>query len=268
MTDAGKAQFEPVVNGLEEVKVTSGEEDEEVLYRQRSRLFRYAREADPPQWKERGLGQVKLLQHKENKKIRLLMRQEKTLKIRANHFITPTMELTPNVGSDRSWVWQCPADFAEGELTEETFAIRFKNSEIAAGFKAKFEEGANINKLIHEQSDELEAALQKLTLAPPEEEEEVVEEAAAEEPKKEEEPAPVAAEEAAPASGFSFASSGTEGAANPFGFGAAASGDTGFTFGAATDSPAAFTFGAPAGGDGAAAFSFGAAPAADAAPEK
>lgn len=28
---------------------------------------------------------VKLLKHKENGKIRLLMRQEKTLKIRANH---------------------------------------------------------------------------------------------------------------------------------------------------------------------------------------
>lgn len=28
---------------------------------------------------------MKLLQHKENKKVRLLMRQDKTLKIRANH---------------------------------------------------------------------------------------------------------------------------------------------------------------------------------------
>jgi hypothetical protein len=31
------------------------------------------------------LGVVKLLKHKANQKIRLLMRQEKTLKIRANH---------------------------------------------------------------------------------------------------------------------------------------------------------------------------------------
>lgn len=37
------------------------------------------------EWKERGVGVVKLLQHKENKKVRLLMRQDKTLKIRANH---------------------------------------------------------------------------------------------------------------------------------------------------------------------------------------
>jgi Ran-binding protein 1 len=31
------------------------------------------------------VGHIKLLENKENKKIRLLMRQEKTLKIRANH---------------------------------------------------------------------------------------------------------------------------------------------------------------------------------------
>jgi Ran-binding protein 1 len=37
------------------------------------------------EWKERGVGVVKLLQHKENQKVRLLMRQDKTLKIRANH---------------------------------------------------------------------------------------------------------------------------------------------------------------------------------------
>lgn len=47
------------------------------------KLYRF--EAAGNEWKERGLGVVKLLQHKENQKIRLLMRQEKTLKIRANH---------------------------------------------------------------------------------------------------------------------------------------------------------------------------------------
>ena len=33
--------------------------------------------------------QVRLLEHKQNQKIRLLMRQEKTLKIRANHISEP-----------------------------------------------------------------------------------------------------------------------------------------------------------------------------------
>jgi Ran-binding protein 1 len=47
------------------------------------KLYRF----DPAgqEWKERGVGMAKLLKHKENQRIRLLMRQDKTLKIRANH---------------------------------------------------------------------------------------------------------------------------------------------------------------------------------------
>ena len=47
------------------------------------KLYRY--ENNSGEWKERGVGQVKLLESNENKRIRLLHRQEKTLKIRANH---------------------------------------------------------------------------------------------------------------------------------------------------------------------------------------
>jgi hypothetical protein len=39
------------------------------------------------------------------------------------------MKLSPNVGSDRSWVWNVPADYSEGEPSAETLAIRFGNSE-------------------------------------------------------------------------------------------------------------------------------------------
>lgn len=40
------------------------------------------------EWKERGLGIMKLLEHKESKKARLLMRREKTLKICCNQYGT------------------------------------------------------------------------------------------------------------------------------------------------------------------------------------
>lgn len=53
------------------------------LLRRKCKLYRF--EATGNEWKERGLGVAKLLRHKGNRKIRLLMRQEKTLKIRANH---------------------------------------------------------------------------------------------------------------------------------------------------------------------------------------
>ena len=49
----------------------------------RAKLFRFATESS--EWKERGTGDVRLLQHKETKKIRLVMRRDKTLKVCANH---------------------------------------------------------------------------------------------------------------------------------------------------------------------------------------
>lgn len=52
----------------------------------RSKLFRF--DAEGNQWKERGTGDVKLLKHKTTGKIRLLLRQEKTLKVCANHYST------------------------------------------------------------------------------------------------------------------------------------------------------------------------------------
>ncbi|XP_060699397.1 ran-specific GTPase-activating protein isoform X1 [Hemiscyllium ocellatum] len=131
--------FEPIVS-LPEQEVKTLEEDEEELFRMRAKLFRYASENDPPEWKERGTGDVKLLKHKERGTIRLLMRRDKTLKICANHYLTPSMELRPNVGSDRAWVWSAPADFADEEPKPELLAIRFLNKENAQKFKVKFEE--------------------------------------------------------------------------------------------------------------------------------
>ena len=79
-------------------------------------------------WKERGTGDVRFLQHKETKKVRVLMRREKTMKICANFFIEPSIELKENAGSDRSWMWRC-ADFSDAETRHSVLAIRFANSE-------------------------------------------------------------------------------------------------------------------------------------------
>ena len=39
------------------------------------------------------------------------------------------MELKPNCGSDRAWVWNVAADYADEEPKSETLAIRFGNAE-------------------------------------------------------------------------------------------------------------------------------------------
>lgn len=49
----------------------------------RAKLFRFEKATN--EWKERGTGDVRLLQHAETKKVRLVMRRDKTLKVCANH---------------------------------------------------------------------------------------------------------------------------------------------------------------------------------------
>lgn len=46
-----------------------------------------------------------------------------------NGIVVPDMKLSPNVGSDRSWVWNAAADVSEGEPEAQTLAIRFANSD-------------------------------------------------------------------------------------------------------------------------------------------
>ncbi|EPQ26507.1 uncharacterized protein PFL1_05829 [Pseudozyma flocculosa PF-1] len=136
-------QFEPVIKLEQQVEVKTHEEDESVLFKMRAKLFRFDKEAK--EWKERGTGDVRLLEHKETNKVRLVMRRDKTLKVCANHYVTSDMKLSPNVGSDRSWVYNVAADVADGEPTAETLAIRFANSENAQAFKTAFEEAQTKN---------------------------------------------------------------------------------------------------------------------------
>ncbi|KAL8675006.1 MAG: hypothetical protein Q9168_000601 [Polycauliona sp. 1 TL-2023] len=128
--------FEPVVHLTEKVDTKTNEESEEQTFKMRAKLFRFDR--DSREWKERGTGDVRLLKHKENAKTRLVMRRDKTLKVCANHYVVPNMHLEPNVGSDRSWVWNAAADVSEGEPEASTLAIRFANSENANLFKDAF----------------------------------------------------------------------------------------------------------------------------------
>jgi len=128
--------FEPVIRLTEKVEVKTNEELEEQTFKMRAKLFKFVKDSN--EWKERGTGDVRLLKHKENGKTRLVMRRDKTLKVCANHYVVPDMKLSPNVGSDRSWVWNAAADVSEGEPEPQTLAIRFANAENANLFKEAF----------------------------------------------------------------------------------------------------------------------------------
>lgn len=133
--------FEPVVS-LPLVETKTLEEDEEVIYQERCKLFRFVTDAeDGSEWKERGTGDIKLLKNEEKETIRVLMRQEKTLKVRANHYLTPLLQLRPNCGSDRAFVWHVMVDFADQESKPQMFAVKFANADKAAAFEAAFKAG-------------------------------------------------------------------------------------------------------------------------------
>ncbi|KAK5163020.1 hypothetical protein LTR04_002800 [Oleoguttula sp. CCFEE 6159] len=146
-----EVHFDPVVHLTQKVETKTNEELEEQTFKMRAKLFKFDRESR--EWKERGTGDVRLLKHKENNKTRLVMRRDKTLKVCANHYVVPDMKLSPNVGSDRSWVWNAAADVSEGEPEAQTLAIRFANSDNANLFKEAFIKAQQENEALFSKSN-------------------------------------------------------------------------------------------------------------------
>jgi len=158
-----KATFTPVIQ-LEAIEVKTHEEDEDIVYKERAKLFLFDetmlnRGTGSKTWNERGVGEVKLLKHKENSRIRILMRQEKTMKIIANHFVDPRITLVPMLSSDKALTWVA-FDFSEGELIERTFAIRFKESDIVKEFTNQFSAAQKDNEKLMAGADSTTGAVE------------------------------------------------------------------------------------------------------------
>lgn len=130
----------PIVQ-LQKVDLTKSEDEEKELYKMRAKLYRwFVDDEDGPMWKERGVGDVRILKNEKTNTARVLMRRDKTLKLCLNHFIIPNMEIKNHASNDKALLWSTPADFADGESKPETLCIRFGKTESAADFKTKFEE--------------------------------------------------------------------------------------------------------------------------------
>ncbi|CAG9861552.1 unnamed protein product [Phyllotreta striolata] len=136
-------QFKPIIS-LPEIQVSTNEENETELLKIRAKLYRYDTTGEEPEWKERGTGELKLLRHKETNSVRIVMRRDKTLKVCANHFITPWMDLKPSIGSNKAFVYTVLVDFADEEAKSETLAIKFGTTDNANLFKRTFDEAKEI----------------------------------------------------------------------------------------------------------------------------
>lgn len=119
------AEFTPVIPLPELVEVKTGEEGLEVLYEEQCKLFRFTDE----QWKERGVGKMKILRDPKDGTIRLLMRRDQVHKVCCNQRLTPNHELKALSTTDKAWSW-VGKDFSEGELTDELLCVRFKTVEL------------------------------------------------------------------------------------------------------------------------------------------
>ena len=97
----------------------TGEEEETVVYSHRAKVYRYT----GGEWKERGVGDIKILKHRTSGKVRLLMRRDQVLKICLNHYVTPALVGTFKEKDPKSWTWAAQ-DYSDGELTSMTFALR------------------------------------------------------------------------------------------------------------------------------------------------
>jgi len=118
--------------------VTTGEEREEQLYCQRSKLYRWK----DGEWKERGLGDARLLKDRTAGRVRFLMRQEKTGKLVANHYCD--CDLKPNKDSEKIWVWTAQ-DCSDGDPAVEQLALKFASAELAGQFREAWDAARQAN---------------------------------------------------------------------------------------------------------------------------
>lgn len=87
------AQFEPVIPLPDLVDAKTGEEDEEASFVHRAKLLRF--DATTKEWKERGIGEMKVLVHKTDpSKVRLLMQREQNLKLCCNMVVNKDLKFT------------------------------------------------------------------------------------------------------------------------------------------------------------------------------
>ena len=156
---------------LPEVKVETNEGQEEVIFSAKSKMYRFT----DNQWKERGIGELKIVKNKPTSRVRCFLKQEQTFKLRCMfELLAETGESLEKLKTaEKSWMWKC-IDFSEGKAKVEKFCARFKTAEDFDKFAEEFKKGVEHN---------TKTAAEKKPEAPAEKKEEVKEE------KKEEEKA-------------------------------------------------------------------------------
>lgn len=119
--------------------------DEDEVFAEQCTLFCFSQERS--EWNERCFGMLKILRDRKAGFERILMRQDETFRVRANHNVPYLGTLHALNGSNREFSWTA-YDFDETskENTRELFAVRFAAPDIAARFKAAFGTAQRVNR--------------------------------------------------------------------------------------------------------------------------
>lgn len=126
--------YDPIIALPDEITVTTGEEEEQKVFGERAKLFRF--DATNREWKERGVGEFKLLHHPKNNTYRLLLRREQVYKCVLNQALSADFLMNPMKQSDKAYCW-VGTNFAEDTTNGamESLSVRFKNAQIAQSFE-------------------------------------------------------------------------------------------------------------------------------------
>ncbi|CAJ0570325.1 unnamed protein product, partial [Mesorhabditis spiculigera] len=131
-----QADFQPIVP-LPDL-IETGEEGEEVVFKERCKLYRYDKEAREA--KKRGVGDIKILRNS-NGLYRCVMRREQVHKLCTNFLIRAGMTITEKDNSEKVALLNCRDFSEEAGGREETLFIKFKSSVERDAFIATYREG-------------------------------------------------------------------------------------------------------------------------------
>uniref|UniRef100_A0AC35G950 Uncharacterized protein n=1 Tax=Panagrolaimus sp. PS1159 TaxID=55785 RepID=A0AC35G950_9BILA len=133
------AQYEPVIPLPDKVDVVTGEESEQILFKNRCKLYIF--NSETKEIKERGVGDIKVLYNPDKKNYRVVMRREQVHKICANFRITKNMNIADKTGTKGCGIFSC-IDFSENsqEGTSTVFYARFREENVYGEFKKLFNE--------------------------------------------------------------------------------------------------------------------------------
>lgn len=107
------------------IEIKTGEEDENIVFKHRCKLFRFR----DKEYKERGLGDIKVLQHKDTGKGRLIMRRDMINLVCLNCWSCKNIERVRD-----TQVRFAGLDASDGEPELTVFLAKFKTPELTDDF--------------------------------------------------------------------------------------------------------------------------------------